>query len=324
MKKLFWLILLITTFMAFSGLRAETGEVWGYVYNGTQDSALVNNIDVQLLVYRGNMLIDDSSHTTATNTAGRFHFSELQIDSTLVIYPRATYNTVVYYGPGVRLNERQFRKNSNIVVYDTTSQRHHVNVQMEHIFLTAENGKVSIREIFLIANSGKKTFIGDRTKNTNRRFVLQYPLIKGFENFELLTPEAENSVFIKNNSLYEIDLLPPGTRQLSYRFQVSHSGDQWRYTRPVIYPTGGINLFLSQPELSIEGAGIVPMGDFHIKGKKYQHFSMQQLMPGMIMEFTLKNLPKQTAPIQLMVLIAVGIFLLVGFGYTFLKNKDKN
>ncbi|MDW7680225.1 MAG: hypothetical protein SCK70_06650, partial [bacterium] len=287
MKKLFWLILLITTFMAFSGLRAETGEVWGYVYNGTQDSALVNNIDVQLLVYRGNMLIDDSSHTTTTNTAGRFRFSELQIDSTLVIYPRATYNTVVYYGVGVRLNERQFQKNSNIVVYDTTSQKHHLAVQMEHIFLTAENGKINIREIFLIANNGEKTFMGERTKETNRRFVLQFPLVKGFENFELLTPEAQNSVFIENNSLYEVDLLPPGSRQLSFRFQVSHSGEQWRYSRPIFYPTGGINIFLSQPELTIEGPGIAAMGDFHIKGAKYQHFSMQHLMPGMMMEFTL-------------------------------------
>jgi len=62
------------------------------------------------------------------------------------------------------------------------------------------------------------------------------------------------------------------------------------------------------------------MGDFNIKGKTYQHYSLQRMMPGMQLNLTLTNLPGKTVDIKWIILIVVIVFLVVGFGYTFLKK----
>lgn len=320
MKSFSKLILLIL-FVSQTSLLAQTGKLTGTIYNGSADSAAVKNTDVEILIYRGHNLLDDSSFVDKTNSRGQFQISGLPLDSTLMIYPRTTFSSIVYYGDGVQLTEAQKQAQSNVVVFDSTRSKRHIATQMAHLFLEVENEKIKLRDILMIANTGNKTYMGGKTLISSRSYVLEFPLPQNYENLEILTPGAQNSVFLEHNTLYHTDLMSPGTRQFSYQLDLPFSGKEWNFTRPVIYPTGGLNIFLSQPELTIEGPGIMPMGDFHIKGMKYQHYSVRNLMPGMSLELTLKNLPGKTFPVQWIVLILVGIFVIVGFGYTFLKKQ---
>lgn len=316
LHKTILLLLLLANMSVF----AQTGEIHGVIYNFTEDSAVVKNIAVNFLKYHGHELLDDSSLVTETDYQGNFSMKNLPLDSTLLFYPKVTFNSVVYYGNEVRLTHKIPSVHSNVVVFDTTSDLSHIVFQMEHIFLEEEQGRVAVQEIFLIANTGKKTYLGSKIQNSNHNYVLKFPLPDKQENFELLTAETQNSVFVENNTLYDTDLLPPGNRQLSFRLQVPHSGKEWHYTRSTIYPTFGINIFLSQPEITIEGAGIMPMGEFPIKGKTYQRFSIQHLMPGMPLDIALKNLPAKSVQVQWIVLIAVGLLAILGFSYTFFKR----
>ena len=300
---------------------AKTGEISGLVFNGTKDSSLVKNINVNLLVYKGHELINDSTYSQQTNSQGKYQFTSIQIDTNLIYYPRVTFHSIVYYGNGVRFEKEVTKLKANVVVYDTTSQKKDIYVQMEHLFLEEENGKISVREIFLFVNKGKRTFLGEKVNQANIHYVLKFPLPEGFENFQLITREAQNAITFKNNTLYETDLMSPGTRQFSYRYQIAHRGKEWNYQRPIIYPTGSVNIFLSNPELGLEGQGIMPMGDFVIRGKNYQHYSIQNLMPGMNLELTLKNLPDKTIDIKWIILIVVALFLVIGFSYTLLKKQ---
>ncbi len=314
--------ILLLWLLAALPLFAQIGEIHGTVYNFTEDSAVVKNIAVQFVKYRGHELLDDSSLVTETNNLGQFRVANLPLDSTLIFYPRVTFHSIVYYGSGAQLSAQNPSLENNVVVFDTTADARQIAFQMEHIFLEVEADRIEVREIYLVANAGKKTYLGKKTPYSNRDFVLEFPLPEKFEDLEILTPEAQTSVFIENNSLYETALLSPGTRQFSYRVQVPYAGKKWLYSRDVIYPSFGVNIFLVQPELAIDGPGIRPMGDFFIKEKTYQHYSIQHLMPGEKLEFTLTNLPAKTFPVQLIVLIAVAVLALLGFTYTFLKKPS--
>ena len=322
MKIKLFLFLLITVLLP-AALLAKGGEIWGYVYNGTEDSTTIANTEVQFLVYQKHTLIDDSSYVLKTNSQGMYHLTNIPVDSTLIYYPRVDFHSIVYYGKGVIVTPQNNKQQSHVVVYDTTSDKKHIAVQMEHLFIIEENGKIIVREIYLILNTGKRTYLGKKIPDTNHHHVLEFPLPEGYENVELLTPDAQNSVVIENDFLIDMALFPPGSRQLSFQLQIPHKGKEWHYTRPLSYPTGSINIFLSQPELTLEGPGIVPMGDFSIRNTNYQRFAVQHLMPGMQLDITLKNLPRKSIPIQLIVLGIVAVFLLVGFGYTLLKKKQQ-
>ncbi len=320
MKKVMIFAFLISLFQMTAF--ANSGKIWGYIYNGSADSSVVANTDIEFLVYRGHDLIDDSSYVQKSNAAGKYQLPGVPIDSTLIYYPRVNFNSIVYYGRGVRLTENENEIRSDVVVYDTTSQKKDIVFQMEHLFLNVENGFVNVREIFLIANLGNKTYIGQSSEDNESQYVLEFILPKNHKNVELLTPDAQNLVIVGGNRLIDTNLFPPGSKQLSFRYQVPVSGNDWQYSRPILYPSGSVNIFLDDPNLTIEGPGIESMGEFSIRGSTYMRYTItSHLMPGMQLEFKLKNLPEQKISIEWITLIAVAAFLVVGFAYTFLNKK---
>ena len=307
-----------------TSLTAQNGEIWGNIYNGSKDSSLVKNAEVQFLVYQGHNLVDDSSYVKITNSKGKYRLTNLPVDSSLIYYPRLTYKSIVYYGNGVRVSLYQMKQQSDVVVYDNTSDKKDIFVPMEHLFLSHEKNIIKLKEIFLLNNRGNKTYMGQKTEDENVHYVLEFPLPAGYENLEILTPEARNSSTVKNGTLYDSALFSPGSKQYSYQLQIPYKGNEYQYTRQIIYPIGGVNVFIENPQLTVQGPGVQPMGDFNIKGKTYQHYSLKHLMPGMQLELTITNLPGKTLDfnfdIKWIVLIGVIIFLVAGFGYTFLKK----
>jgi hypothetical protein len=307
-----------------STLMGQTGKISGYVYNGSADSTVIANAEVNLLVYRGHNVVDDSSYVVTTNKRGSFEFTSLKLDTTLIYYPRSTFKTIVYYGNAVRLTDKASEAKTDLVVYDTTSSAEKIAIQLEHLFIDAEPGKMFFREIFIINNMGDKTFIGKHFDQPNRHYVLKFPLPEKFEDVEILTPEAQSWVKLDGNTLYHTELMSPGSRQFSFRFAVPYKKKNWQFSRQILYPIGTVNIFVSNPELTIEGAGIQAMGDFGIRGTNYQRYSVAHLIPGMELVLTAKNLPAKSFALstQWLVLIAVIILLIVGFGYTMRKSKS--
>ena len=320
MKRSMLLYLLFFVLITQSVLTAQTKEIWGYVYNVTNDSALIPNTEVQFLVYRGHSLIDDSSYVKKTNSNGKYRLISLPDDSSLTYYPRVNFIDITYYGAAVRFTKKQSKFQGDVVVYDTTADKRNIFTSMEHLFLSHENGKILVKEIFLLQNRGKRTYMGNKRNRENVRLVLEFQLPVSYENLEILTPESQNYVYVENNTLYESNLFSPGTKQFSYQFQIPYSNTEWKYQRPIVYPIGGVNIFIEDPQLTVEGPGVKPMGDFNIKGKTYQYYSLQHLMPGMQLDLTLTKLPAKTIDIKWIILIVAVVFLVVGFGYTFLKK----
>jgi len=315
-------IILFSLIILYSPLWSQTGKLTGFVYNGSTDSSIVPNVDVNLLVYRGHSLIDDSSYTKKTDVRGKFEFTIPELDSSLIYYPSATFNSIVYYGDAVRLTGKLTSAASDVVVYDTTSNVDKIVVQLEHLFIDAEPGKLYFREIYIINNLGNKTYIGKHFDQQDKHYTLQFPLPDGFQDVEISTEEAQNWLKINGKSLYHTELMSPGSRQFSFRFAVPYKKKDWQLSRPIIYPIGAINIFVSNPELVLEGPGIQAMGDFGIRGTNYQRYSVQHLMPGMELILSVKNLPVKSISLSWIVLIGVIVLLIIGFGYTLRKSKS--
>ena len=316
------LIVIMMLILANFPLWAQTGTISGFVSNGSADSSLVPNIEVTLFINKGHSVIDDSTFQQTTDSKGRFEFKNLAIDSTIVYYPRANFNSIIYYGQPVRFNSKINSVQSNVVVFDTTSSADKIMVQLEHLFIDAEPGKVIIREIFIVNNLGEKTFIGKNFDNPSQHYVLQFPLPAGYADLEILTPEAMDWVRVQGQTLFHTELMSPGSRQFSYRLVVPSKRNEVQFLRPILYPIGAANIFVSNPDLVIEGPDVAAMGEFNIRGTSFQRYSVTHLMPGMELNLTIKNLPGRTISFQWLVLLGVIILLVIGFGYTLTKSKS--
>ncbi len=321
--RIFFITIILLSLLNFP-LFAQTGIISGYVRNGSEDSVSIAGAEVNLLIDRGHRLIDDSSYVQLTDAKGRFEFKNLETDSALRYYPRSAFGSIVYYGRAVRLTDKSSAMQSDVVVYDTTSSPEKIVTQLEHLFIDAEPGRLSFREIFIMNNTGTKTFIGKNFEQPENHYVLQFPLSAGFDDVEILTPEAQNLVRIEGGMLYHTELMSPGSRQFSYRFVVPIKKKEWQFSRPILYPSGALNIFISNPDLTIEGRAVTAMGDFSIRGINYQRFSAFHLMPGSELSFTIKNIPGKAFSFSLHWLVLVGVifFLVIGFIYTFIKSKS--
>ena len=122
----------------------QTGKISGTVYNGSADSTIIANAKVSLLVYQGHNVVDDSSYATTTNSKGSFEFTSLQLDSTLIYYPRSTFKSIVYYGDAVRLTDKARETKTDVVVYDTTSSAKKIAIQLERKTATITSLKVQL------------------------------------------------------------------------------------------------------------------------------------------------------------------------------------
>ncbi len=319
----FFITMLLASILT-SASTAQTGKISGFVYNGSADSTAVPGAEVNLLVNRGHTILDDSTYIQKADAKGRFEFHGLKIDSTLLYYPRSKFVDIVYYGRAVRLTGDAPIAQSDVIVFDTTSSAERIVIQMEHLFIDAEPGKLSFRESFVMTNVGNKTFIGEHFDQPDQHFVLQFPLPDGFENVEILTPEAQNMVRIVGRNLYHNELMSPGSRQFSFRFIVPTKNSEWHFSRPIVYPSGAINIFVANPELTLQGAGLSNQGEFSIRGATYQRYSAFHLMPGMELSFKIMNIPVKhsTFSVQWLVLIAVIVLLVLGFIYTMRQSRS--
>lgn len=323
MKKIA-IFIAVALFLSFNGNSlAQNGKIWGYVYNGTQDSSRLANAKIEILVYSGHGLVDDSSYVTKSDRRGRFQLANLKLDTTLVYYPRTTFSDIVYYGHGVRLTEDSPVQQSDIVVYDSTKDKSNIVIQMDHIFLEERDDKISFRETVILSNNGKKTYTGEEMPGGGHYLVLEFPLPHNAENVQLLSQESQASMFVDKGRLIDTALFPPGMRQISYQFEVPKQGKVWHFSRNVLFPTMSANIFISQPRLIVEGPGIQPMGEFPIRNVNYQRYMISHSMPGTPLQITLKNLSGKAIPIQWIVLGLVAISLLIGFGYTMLRPAKK-
>ena len=324
MKKNITLLSVILVLAFVLNLHAQNGKIWGYVYNGTQDSSRVAKAEVKLVVYNMQGIVDDSSYVAHTDRSGKFQVTNLKLDTTLIYYPKTSFSDIVYYGHGVRLSEDSPVHQSDIVVYDSTKDKSHIIVQMDHIFLEEVGDKISFRETVILSNNGKKTYMGEQMPGGGHFLVLQFPLPHDAENVQLLSQESQASMFIDNGKLIDTALFPPGMRQISYQFEVPKKGKVWHFSRQVEFPTMSANIFLRQPNLVVEGPGIQPMGDFPLRNVNYKHFMITHVMPGTPLQITLKNLSGRALQIQWLVLGIVAVLLLLGFGYTMLKPAKKS
>ena len=316
--KTFLKLTVIIFFYLSSPLLSQANDLSGRVYNGSNDSTVVSNIKVTLLQYRNNNLADDSTYTKYTNSKGVYKFSRLPMDSSLDYYPMVSYKSIVYYGPAIDISKKSQGFTSDVVVYDTTSQVENVRIQLEHLFIEKVGERLQLREILIFINSGNQTFLGKNINDPDNHYVLKFPLPENFVDFKLLTTEAQNSVFLKDRTFYNTDLLSPGSKQLSFRLSVPFKG-KWQLSRLLEYSVNSINIFVANTDLTLDGPGVKAMGGFALRGRSYQRYSIHSLDKGMNLLINIKDNSGTSFPVQWIILIIIVLFFIIGFGYTFKK-----
>ena len=134
------------------------GSLSGQVTN-TATGQPVGNITVTLHAFQDNAELE--TLTTQADESGRYRFDNLLTEHTIMYAVEGVYQDITYFSqePGMFL-PNSTETTLNLTVSETTSSNENIDVSQLHYLVSFSPGAANIMQIFIVGNSGDKTYIG--------------------------------------------------------------------------------------------------------------------------------------------------------------------
>ncbi len=300
--KIAWLMTIPFFIFAFPtaspAVDTEPGRIGGKVLNKTVNEKGVEGLEVTLEGY-----IDKERaavYHTKTDQTGSFSFEGLNADPNMLYYAVTEYQGVKYFSPAVHFQgDRTLFL--DFTVYETTDRDDEIYIKMHHILLERAKDHFEIREVMVVENRGKRTYLGP----------LRISLPEESSHFQ-----SANPFIVKTKDGFsDTSDIKPGVRTLMFSYQVHPDGSNYTLKKEIhlktesldfIFPDSGIEAKSNQLELK-EHLENGERRFFRLSGKDFSKGS------GITVDL---NLPlKTTETVFKGIIIALAI-LLVGAGFS--------
>jgi hypothetical protein len=286
MKKMTLLILC----SVFSLFAQNTVLIQGQALNGSADSTAIAGLELALQKMAagpsGEMSV--AARTTSGND-GQFHMQIPAPDSSANYFVAADYQGASYFSEVIRISNRDLRIPARIVVFDSTHDHSSVSTLMHHIFIQDAGANVSVREMRVLYNPLHKTILNAMPNSVEPEASLSLELPAGAEQFSALNAHFDTELKFKGHTVYFMDILVPGNRQVGYVYELPWQNDQVVLSLTAAMPSRSTDFFIANPEWSVSATGLTDHGPFTIRDKTFQRFGAQNLKYGEPVQIVLQR-----------------------------------
>lgn len=301
------------------------GAVYGYVYNASQQTAYKKSglagVDVVLHRYVDGKEVEGERPHGVTDARGRFEFTGLQMGSRFGYYPATVFEGVEYYGSLVSLSPDTVRKRSDVQAFEATQSDSAVAIAMQHIVITPNQGNLQVREIYVFANRGLRTYVGGLPAGqANKKIVLLIVVPEQATDVQFGGDLMSCCAVTVGNRTYDTMAFKPGTRQILVTYTLPYEGSEAALVKEITHPTSHLDVFLPEGMGILQAAGFTPQTGFTIRGENYQRSSAQDLNKGSTVMLDIQDLPSSPMDLRWLAPVILGLLVLAGF---FLRKKMK-
>lgn len=222
------LVLGFVLFLLPGGLFAY--HVEGTVENGTREQPMEDH-PVALKQYNGQqeavIAVDTTDHQ------GRFQFTGLDSLGQYrlsVFYQTVKYEDIAWSKP---IPDDHPLK---VTVWDTTQSDSDIRVAMQHSVLTEGEGRLFVRQIMRVENTGNKTFKGTVPVSENTYKTLAFDLPPGAINVRPGKGFMQCCVGTNGSEFYDTMELHPGTKDLVIHYEIPVKDEQFVFQDKTAYP----------------------------------------------------------------------------------------
>lgn len=273
-----WLALAMVLALA-AGVRAQgTGSLEGQVLNGTNGGPDIGaGVPVTLRVFRGESELEALETTTSGD--GSFRFDGLDMDAALRYWPEATYQEVSYpAAEAYQFDGDQASLNVTLMVYETTDDDGSITLDSVHLIAESFGEVLRISEIYVLGNSGDRTYIGRGGDGEQPATVhIRLPQNAVGIAFEQ-DASAERFVEVEGG-VVDTEPVPPG-RETSLAFFSYHlmvADDTVPLERRFAYPVSTLNMLVAQPGLTVRSDQLISGGQDIFQDREYQFYETRDL-----------------------------------------------
>ena len=287
-------------------------EITGHVVNGTLNEKPVGQQEVQL--YQTKTAQEEAKVIlkATTDKKGKYRFSVSDSLFGKSFYPTAMFKGVEYYGEVVQAKDKQKKLVSDITVFEPTDSDSNIIINMEHLLITPAQGKLFIKDIFLVQNIGKSTFMGKRQIATDKFATLTFQMPDGFEDISVGGDLMQCCAVIQGNNVYETMPIKPGMRQELISYSLAYKKNSYVLQKVAEYVILQLDILVPDTTVRIEAAGLEKLGNLAIRNVNYAHYRLKGIKAGLPVSIALSNLPGGQRSYNQLSLIGLGVVL---FGF---------
>jgi hypothetical protein len=317
---IFVITLLTLTQIGSSQVNVNLG---GMVFNGSQDSTAVADIDIELQKLKSSGGIPDIIETAQSNSRGRFSFSLTNADTSATYVFGANNQSVHYFSNTFKLSSPT---KPILVIYDTTKSTTGVTAFMHHFFLEDDGRSISVRETIVLTNPTNKTIVGAVHEHGIGDATLKFQLPVGAQNFSPMEQNSGVELEKSGDFVFDKGVFIPGKRQISYVYQLPWRRNAVNAFLKVTHGASSFDIFLNNPNLRIHSQQLVDHGPFNIRGVPYRRLGTMNVAPGTQIELVIErdgSIEQNPMPIILITSLLLGLVLAYGLSLKSTAPKTK-
>ncbi len=318
MKNCLLLILLSCSTLALTVIpgKAQEATLNGRVLNGSRDSSVVANQPVTLQLFRAAAHAPVDVATQRSSANGAYSFAVAAPDTGATYIASTEHDGVRYYSDQAHFAHMP-QARTDIVIFDSTQSNREIAVLMHHLFIQDSGESLSLRETRVLSNPTQKTILNAIADGHEHGAILRIDLPPWAMNITPIPGQFGTDLHVHENALYDAGVFEPGSRQLSFAYELPWQRNRATLVIQVYQPTRSLDLFIGEQGLKLEGAGLVAHGPFNIRGTAYQRFGLENVAAGTRLQLqVVRETPQAEAFPSWLIPIATAALLLFGVSFS--------
>lgn len=229
------------------------GRLRGQVANGTEGSQGVAGAIVRIVPFSGT--VPGTTVTATLGAGGAYEVDDLLAGADLSYRAIATYQGVDYVFPEpiVLDSAAPVRDDVDFVVYEPSTELP-VAARSAHLVLepVPERGVVAVTEMWALANDT------DRVRVDDGEGTARFRLPTGAHALSVDDARVRARATIEEGTLVDHVSIPPGGRDVVFRYDLPYRGRGLAFERPMDLPAAELRLLVTAPGASIRAPGFPP------------------------------------------------------------------
>lgn len=266
---------------------AGQGTMTGTLTNGTAGAQSPGNLPLTLYAIspdRNSILF---TRTVTSDAGGGFVFNQLDASPMTLYAVQAEYQRANYQSDLVTFAHGDLTLTVPITVFETTTDASALRVEQMHMFFEFAPGRATIGQLFIVSNSGDRTYIG--TDGTTLRFPLPpnatnvnfqdgalggryQPVAGGFADTEAVLPGV-------------------GAAEVLVSYDVPYDGKKLDLSLPTAYPVRNVNVLVPEDGVKLASAQLSAAGTRDTQNGTMLNFVGGNLAAGQSVALQLSGAP---------------------------------
>jgi hypothetical protein len=307
---------------------AGNGTLQGQLVNGTSGGGAVAGIEVILHVLEGEQESSTQSATTAAD--GTFHFEGLDPANSWSYLVRATYKDVVYSAGPLQYEAGKNTLNAELRVYETTTDDQGIGVGKAHMFLEVAGAQLTVTELYVLLNSGDRTYIGNEQVQ-GHRWTSRFLLPAESEGLELYDGSLGGRFQSIEGGFVDTEPLWPGQTSVMFQYTIACPQSGCVLRRQLTYDLPSLNVLIPDTGITIESDRLAPAANLETQGGTFLNYVGSNLAAGQTVQLRLlaAGAARKTGPAPLnsgsLPWVLLGAVIAVGVvGYPFWRQRVRS